>query len=234
MHARKEKDRMREEPGLTFVGTSHIDPDGYEALLGRLSDIRPDVVLLEVSWFSVLFRRTVARLLLKMLHGNIRALGITASHEINNIILYLEMPYEYRAARNYRERTGARVHCIDIPHFSFLRLARAYRVVTKKNLLLLAALPGDRARQEKQLAKKIFSSKERHLADMILSRVSKDRLAVLREQKLVKKVSRFLRKYDGRRVAYVGGWEHMIEDPQKRTLYSMLGGAGAREIVFLK
>jgi hypothetical protein len=59
---------------------------------------------------------------------------------------------------------------------------------------------------------------------MILSRVSKDRLAVLREEKLVKKVSRFLLKHDGRRVAYVGGWEHLIEDPCKRTLYSMLGG----------
>jgi hypothetical protein len=117
MHARKEKDRMREEPGLTFVGTSHIDPDGYEALLGRLSDIRPDVVLLEVSWFSVLFRRTVARLLLKMLHMNLKSLGIPASHEINNIIMYLEMPYEYRAAMRYREETGARIHCIDIPHF---------------------------------------------------------------------------------------------------------------------
>nr|HPJ40588.1 hypothetical protein [Spirochaetota bacterium] len=218
---------------LTFIGTSHGDPGGFDSLYARLRDIRPDAVLLEVSWFSLFFRKTAGAVLKRIFLRNIRSLGITMTPELHTIESFFDIPFEYRAVKQFCREEGVTYHLVDLPFISFLRLLKSHRLVYRKNLLLLSGFTGNRAQQEMSLAKRLFAEQDDCTVDIILSRISKDRLGVKRERKLAEKIIRYRKKYIGRSIAYIGGWEHLLEDPKQRTLYSMVPMRKQRTLAFV-
>ena len=218
---------------LTFIGTSHIDPEGYDSLYRHLCELKPELVLVEVSLYSVLFRRTAGALYRTVFDRNMKSLGLDPTPELMNARRFLDVPFEYLAARRYCRESGALLRLMDLSAFSFIRLLPAFRLVTAGNMRLIATLKADRAAQEKRLARKIFSGKDDFNPEMMLARLSRDRLALAREKKLASRLSRALRRYGSLHIACVSGWEHLIDDSRGRTLYSMAGAGAGRIISFL-
>jgi hypothetical protein len=238
---------------LTFLVTSHIDPEGYRHLLDALEDLCPGIILLEVSLFSLLFRKTLGRIYRAILAHRVKTMRLVLSPELKNALNYLDVPCEYRAAREYSRKTCAKIILLDISRFSFLQLLHAHEIITRRNIETLSIINADRFAMEKALARRIFIEGDDALADVKARAFQKggaqafarfrqggtpgddhDRRLATRESILAERVSSRVKKYRGRRIVYIGGWEHCIDDPKKRTLYSRIDGPKERRIVFLE
>jgi hypothetical protein len=205
---------------ITFIGTSHIDPEGYSKLIALLNSLRPDVILVEVSPLSVLLRRTYGHILKLILRCNLKVLNLKINSEIHNVISYLDLPYEYMAVKDYCCGTGSKYILADISFFTFIRFIHAHKLVTRKNLISLSTIHDNRFRQEKTSAGSIFNKKDTVMSDMKLRQFRNDPHAVRRERILLVRLKKYTAKHCGRKIIYVGGWEHLIDDPQHRLLYS--------------
>ncbi len=219
--------------GLIFLGTSHIDPDGYDHLYAALAGHRPEVVLVEVSRASVILRKTLGAMYKKILRHNLSRLHIDINPEISAVINYLGLPSEYTAARDYCRGTGARLFLVDISLFTLVRFARAHRLISRENLRVLSTVEGDRFGQEKNIARKIFIEGDSAALLFSQNRQEKDPLHRFRERILVRRVRKFCRRFKGRGIVYAGGWEHLIDDDGGKSVYSSIHISKNREIVFI-
>ncbi|HPS56867.1 MAG TPA: hypothetical protein PK514_02075 [Spirochaetota bacterium] len=227
------KPQVNTKSAPLFIGTSHIDPAGYRHLMEILESNRPDMILLEVSPMSIILRRTYGFICRLILDHNLKGGGPGLSPEIRNIISYLDIPYEYTAARDYCMRTGAVYRLVDVSIISLARFFHAYKLVSKKNLTAAAASSNDRFSHEKGIAGNIFNKNDRFLLNMKLSQFSRDRLAVYRENILLRRVQRIVRKNSGRRIVYIGGWEHLMDAPGTGLLYQGFRETAGRIIAFM-
>ena len=91
---------------LVLIGTVHLDPDGYGLLLPLLESLNPVTVTVEVSSYALEFRRTKGTELLARLDP-FRLPDSTLPAGLQPVLAQLEIPYEYRAAKEYSDRTGA-------------------------------------------------------------------------------------------------------------------------------
>ncbi len=225
---------------LLFLGTSHIAPEGQRRLVVALEAARPGIILLEVSRFSLLFRKTIGRIYRGIMERRAREMEVDMSPELANALRYLDVPAEYRAAREYSRKTCAKIILVDVSRFSFRELIHANGIITRQNIETLSIINADRFAQERAIARRIFVNGDDALAEMKArefgdpSGDDHDRRLVTREKVLTQRVISCMKKYGGKRIAYVGGWEHCIDDPKKRTLYSRIDAPKERRIVFLK
>lgn len=225
---------------ITFLGTSHIDPDGYRHLADAVDALRPEIILLEVSRFSLLFRKTFGRIYRALLARRVKEMRLAMSPELANAMGYLDVPCEYRAARDFSRETSAKIILVDVSRFSFLQLIQAHKIITRRNIETLSIINADRFAQERAIARRIFINGDDALAEMkarafgLFPGDDHDRRLAVREEILYRRVISCMNKYRDRRIVYVGGWEHCIDDPKKRTLYSRIEAPKARRIVFLE
>ena len=219
---------------IVFIGTSHIDPEGYQRLFENLHFFKPRVILLEVSRFALFFRKTVGIVYKKILHKRIQKYGLKINSELRGIIGYFSVPYEYAAARRFADDTGASVFLVDISLFSLIRLISSHTLLKRKNLIMLSNAIEDGFLKEEKIAERIFIDGDQFLIDMKMSGFERDKLLMRREKLLIKRVSGYIARYGNKGVAYVGGWEHLINDPGLRTLYSNINSSKTRKIIFLK
>lgn len=218
---------------ILFTGTSHIDPDGYSRLSQVLERHGPGMILLEVSPMSIILRRTYGLICRTILNRNLKKLGPVLNPGIRSITGYLDIPDEYRAVRSYCSRTGAEYRLVDVSIISVARFFHAYKLVTKKNITLTAAIHDDRFMQETAIARNIFTRNDSVLLNMKLNQFRKDPLAVYREKILLRRVIKHVNKNSGMSIMYVGGWEHLMDLPGSGLLYSEFPGAKRRTIPFL-
>jgi len=219
---------------IIFIGTSHIDPDGYVNVMDVLNSLSPELILLEVSPLSILLRRTYGQILKLILHRNIKILKLGIIPELRNVISYLELPHEYRAVKDYCRKTGSEFILADISLFTLFRFIHAHRLVTKRNLLALSGIREDRFIQEKSAADCIFNKKDDILLNMKLHQFRKDNLAMRRESLLLKKLNKYADRYSDKKIVYVGGWEHLLDDPEVMTLYTSCNFSKKRQVSFLQ
>jgi hypothetical protein len=107
---------------LTLVGVVHLDPGGETRLSRLLAGWRPDLITLQISPYAVRWRRRNSRQLQEILSGNLaRAadrLGLgrkqAAAHgAIRAVAAQLQVPFEFRAAREYQRRFGGRIRLVE-------------------------------------------------------------------------------------------------------------------------
>jgi hypothetical protein len=218
---------------LIFLGTSHIDPSGYERLQAVLQETGPQIIILEISRFAIIFRKTLGALYRRILLRRVKKYNLEINTEIENAISFFDIPYEYRAARRYARAQGARVILADVSLLSFLRLSRSYQFIRKKNILSLSGIHGDRFISERKIAERVFSHGDPLMIRLRANGFEGDRLLELREKILTRRIHRIVSRYRNRKIAYIGGWEHLIDDPDKRTLYSNYNLPKKRRITFL-
>ncbi len=110
-------------PGrLALVGVVHLDPGG-ETRLGRLlAGLRPDLITLQISPYAVRWRLKNSLELQERFAGNLsRAadrLGLSrgravAHGAVRAVAAQLEIPFEFRAAREYQRRFGGRIRLVE-------------------------------------------------------------------------------------------------------------------------
>lgn len=238
-----ENNRVNESKNMThainngetvFIGTSHIDPDGHAHLAPVLDSAGPDLVLLEVSRFSLILRRTYGAACRIILEHNIKKTGTAPSPEIRNIRNYFDIPYEYSTVRAYCTGTGAKYILVDVSIFSLARFIHAYSLVTRKNITAAAGVHEDRFILERRIAGSIFSGNDSLLRNMKLSRFRSDPMAMRRERIILSRVTRIANANRDKRIAWVGGWEHLLDDPCSDLLYAGFRLPGRRCIAFLE
>ena len=237
---------------LTLVGTIHRDPNGLPRPLATLEREDPDIITLEMSEYGVVFReRTAPRLkdrLFDILGGLHEKWGQEQDREpdkpqnpfkvgaIRAILLTLELPFEFRAVRAYCKRKRIPYRCIDLSKYSRAKLKMLQEgVITEDNVRkILTFVPVDtheELRKHRLLARRLTSQNVDHLLiRACLSGKMGDGMAH-RDRYMSLRIKEILR--NDKKTLHVGGWEHMLDDPQGKTLYSLLKGLRPRRLLSL-
>jgi hypothetical protein len=178
---------------LILVGTLHRVKEAAQALGEFLTSNKPDLISVEISPYSLSFRKRRKELLPKL---------------SSSLRLFLEIPYEYEVARTYASKHQIPLIPIDLCYLSkrFLREASGLfkRPLREEPLLSFEGHVG--------FVKKVWD-------DKTLGGLLSKRLDPKRERALALRI-RKLFQHHPKRMIHIGGWIHMLDVPG--TLYHFL------------
>ena len=194
--------------GLILIGTVHGDPRG-RARAGKLLDrLRPDMVTVEISPFSLHYRlkhgarwqRRLAAALAELPAGAERHLAI------QRLAAQVALPFEVRAACEYSRRVNVPWRPLDLGFLSRRHLPRyATELLSLANLeALLATADGkleDFVAGEFRRARQAWAGAPRR---RVIPGAPETRR---REHFLARRLRALVSRH--RRVAHLGGWEHL-------------------------
>jgi len=194
---------------LILIGTVHGDPLGYERVRRLLERLRPEVVTVEISRFSVRYRGAWEGRWRRQLNEALAGLppGAAGHPAIQQVAAQIALPFEYRAARDYSRIYGAKCLPLDLGGLSRRHLSRYGRELLRPvNLRALIAEPQDSLED--------LVAREFRRARLALQR-SPWRLAMDGSPETLRReffVSRRLKRLAMKesRVAHLGGWEHLV------------------------
>ena len=124
----------------------HGDPRGYARVLSFLEWLRPEVVTVEISRFSLRYRQAWEGRWQRQLQEALAGLppGAAGHPAIRRVAAQIALPFEYRAARDYSRKYGAQCLPLDLGGVSRRHLPRYGReLLSPANLRALAAEPQD-------------------------------------------------------------------------------------------
>jgi hypothetical protein len=198
-------------PRLILIGTVHGDPAGYDRALKLLSHLQPDLITVEISRFSLRYRRCQESRWQRLLGQALTELPAGASEHlaIRRLMAQVALPFEVRAARDWGSTHGIPWRPLDLGSPARRHLPRyARELLTPGNLQALLATAADAS-----------------LEDFVAAEFRRARLAYLRAPRRLfpandgetrrreRFLARRLRRLAGRggRVAHLGGWEHLVD-----------------------
>jgi hypothetical protein len=171
--------------------------------------LQPDLVTVEISPFSLRYRRAWEGRWQRQLQKALAELPPEAAGHpaIRRVAAQIALPGEYRAARDYSRGRGRKCLPLDLGGVSRQHLPRYGReLLTSANLRALAGEPGD------------------SLEDLVCREFRRARLALARppwrldlhngpetrrrERFWCTRLKRLVRQ--GGRIAHLGGWEHLV------------------------
>ena len=215
----------KDRPPLLMIGTVHRDPRGKSKLLGLLRRERPDLVSVEISPYARAFRALKSAGLRTTLRENLGRIHreegrpwreILSHSAIQGIFLLLKEPYEWRAASAYGVESGCRVQDIDLSEFSEEKLDHVSEVVSLENLrtLLRLSLPSlpEQVADHYRRARFLISYPP---SGWVHGRQLEDR-----ESAMAQEIRRLFSQAEGKKMAHVGGWEHLLELSGGLTLFN--------------
>ena len=229
------------EKELLLIGTVHSDPDGASRLLELLRKERPVEVLVEVSPYGLSFRRRRGRHLLRILGRRLRHLTRGRSDswkgcgQILSIFQQIQTPFEYRASIRYSRESGAAIACVDLSSLSREWIQGSWQgMLETRNLKALLGEPPEGLRETAakgySLASRLLSEKEKGWFSPYVSWLE-DPDSEAREAHLAERVAgTYERAADGR-IAYVGGWQHLLHPTHAGTLCDRLAHLHPRRIL---
>ena len=201
---------LNHSPGLILIGTVHGDPRGYARALALLNLLRPELDTVEISPFSLRYRRQneagwqrrLTRALAGLPPGAARHLAI------QRLAAQIALPFELRAARDYGRSCGLAWRPLDLGSTARRHLPRyGPELLSPDNLRALLSTP-DGSLQE-------WAAAEFHRARLALARPPRrlfargDSETWRRERFLAGRLRRLASQYG--RVAHLGGWEHLVD-----------------------
>jgi hypothetical protein len=193
---------------LILIGTVHGDPRGYERLIKLLEQLRPEVVTVEISRFSVRYRGAWEDKWKARLQKALAGLppGAAAHPAISMIAAQIALPFEYRAARDYERRNGAKYLPLDLGAVSRRHLPRYGELLSPANLQGLLETPAepqeDQVAREFQRARLVLAHPPWRLAGQ------KSPETLRREFFLARRLKRLALKHG--RIVHLGGWQHLV------------------------
>jgi len=227
---------------LLLIGTVHRDPDGALKLRKILAEERPVTLAVEVSPYGLFYRRRNFRHLRRRLVRRVKRLALDLEvawrdwGQINAIEIQLAVPFEYRMAQKYCRDTGAALACIDSSLWSKDWIHKHWqRLLSSENLeALLKCSPETLSKEverEYKIAAHLLSKKEQSLASAFTGDWSAYPLWQQREMELAQVLEETYARVQEGRVAYVGGWQHLICPNTGGTLYDRLRHLQPRRIL---
>lgn len=220
---------------LTLAGVVHKDPAGADRLWKFLDDRRPSGVTLEMSLYSLRFRREHRERLARELAASVERLGAraAASGHVRAIRRAIELPYEYEVCESYARRRDVPLELVDIAKVSRDYLAHYDELVSASNLeKLLDELdpdPAAEADRQRRIARRLLGA-ARPLGKKdwpVLTDPDTD----AREAAMERRIRRVLEKAAGSHWIHVGGWEHLLWLEDRPSLYARLKGLAPDRLV---
>ncbi len=194
---------------VVLIGVVHGEPGAEERLLRLLREIGPRTVGLEVSTFSIDFRRRHGERLRALLERRVARLGL-GGHEgpISWLRRYLDVPFEWAASERFARETGAEILALGDP-----RAAAGFLDLVEEELLAAESLARGFAsgaaeadvESAKRRARRLFSEPDRYVfaGDRHLL-AWRDSAAALALRKRASELP------GDAAVAYVAGFEHVL------------------------
>lgn len=200
---------LNQDSALILIGTVHGDPRGYARALTLLNHLRPDLVTVEISSFSLRYRlkneagwqRRLDRALAELPAGAARHLAL------QRLTAQIALPFEVRAARHYHRNGGISWRPLDLGAPARRHLPRyGPELLSPVNLQNLLSTP-DGSLQE-------WAAAEFRRARLALARPAWRPFpgggseTGRREHFIARRLRRLISRYG--RVAHLGGWEHLV------------------------
>lgn len=220
---------------LLLIGSVHSDPDGFRRSIGWLRFFKPDLVLVELSPFGLLFRKAHERCFQQTLLSNLEEAAETCDipfkqalkhPEIMSARRQISLPFEYRAASEYALHSRATVRLVDDSSFSRKWIATWPEMISIENLVSLLSLPlRERSVQRayRSAALRIRSEAISEL-DMLMERGkwTEERWRK-RERFMADQIRKTLHERVFQKAVFLGGWWHLTTSTQALTLRTILG-----------
>lgn len=227
---------------LILIGTVHRDPGGAEKLRKILTKARPVAVAVEVSPYGLFYRYRNGRRLLRRLMRTVKRLAEDLQvswrrwGQIHAIRTQIQLPFEYRTALSYCRDTGAELSCIDSSTWSKRWIHDQWQhLLSSKNLkALLKQLPEDlrdEVGRDYKMATLLLDPGHRSLISAFAKTWSADLHWQQRETDLARVLEGLYDKVDKGRLAYVGGWQHLLGPNAGGTLYERLEHLQPRRVL---
>jgi hypothetical protein len=218
--------------GLILLGTVHYDPKGFSRTRAFLEGHGTDLILVEISPFSLQFRKEHSSELritfLRNLQAVCQKLGIEPGHarrhvQIASILRQMAIPFEYRASASYARRAGARIAPVDYSAFSRKWIETWPEMISTENIEQLLKL--------KNSSPSISSLYAQAAMRTGIARTSHPEILPAgdapgwqkREESMADKIATALRAFNPLRPVYIGGWWHLSFGGSVRTLREILG-----------
>jgi hypothetical protein len=195
---------------LTLLATVHGDPAGYERAWRLFEQVQPEVITVEISRFSVRYREQAQKDWRRRLAEALRALPPEAEKclAVARLKAQADIPFEYRAARDWGKLHQAPIKLLDAGRVARSHLPRyADELLSPDNLRILweneaSGNLEDFVATEFRRARLAREGKLRPaLRPADPGDRSRERLWAKRLKDLVD---------SGKRVAHLGGWEHLV------------------------
>ena len=225
---------------LLLIGAVHRDPHGAVKLRKLLAEELPVALAVEVSPYGLFYRQRNSRYLRRRLIRKVKSLARDLKvswrdwGQINAI--QLAIPFEYRMAQKYCRDTGATLACIDSSLWSKGWIHEHWqRLLSSENLeVLLQCSPATLAEEverEYKIAAHLLNKQEQALVSAFTRAWSADPLWQQREMELAKALEETYARVQKGRVAYVGGWQHLLSPSTGGTLYGRVKHLQPRRIL---
>lgn len=220
---------------LTLAGVVHQDPSGPDRLWKFLEDRRPAGVTLEMSMYSLRFRRENRERLAAALDASLARLDEKAaeSGHVRAIRRAIGMPYEYEVLEQWTRRREVSFELVDVSHVARELLAHLDELVSYENLVKLLATPEPDSAEE--------AERQRRVATKLIGRakpltpkdwpVPADPAADEREAAMERRIRRHIERADGQHWIHVGGWEHLLWLEGRPSLFSRLKNLAPQRMV---
>jgi hypothetical protein len=207
---------------LILVGTVHGDPRGLERAVRLLDWLRPDLITVEISRFSLRYRARQGKHWQRLLARGLEELpaGAAAHQAIRRLMAQVALPFEVRAARDWGRRHGVPWRPLDLGETARRHLPRyARELLAPENLKALVATESDGSLNE-------FVAREFRRARAAYQR-SPRRLPLAAEAEAGRRerfLARRLRRLAGAggRLVHLGGWQHLVPWQDESGLWQQL------------
>jgi len=205
-------------PGNFYMlGIIHRDRRNPDIIRQWLEKLKPDVITVEVSRYSLDFRHNAGKMYREKLDGICSCLSAEGYGPANpcfeDLYAFLETPPEFTAADDYHRRNNAFVYPVDMDLFSFLKLRSVGELINGENLR--KALAG---------ASENIGTTERVLADLFFHKgvaaFSYDEEMAIRDRSICHKIGILRKRHGDARFVHIAGWRH-LRDPL--SLYGPFG-----------
>lgn len=217
-------------PTLILLGTVHGDPKGFSRTRLFLERHRPDLILVEISDFSLKFRRENSFRLRKAFVGRVRMatrdlnieFGMALKHaQIASILRQIALPFEYRASAAYSKKTGTHLEPVDYSDFSREWIETWQEMISVENIRRLLDLESAGAPVSSQ-----YAQAERIIRGTGLPPEFAPGREIgwqEREERMARQISSTLERFNPARPVYIGGWWHLCCGGRVKTIRELLG-----------
>lgn len=221
---------------LVLLGTVHHDPKGYGRIDRFLCAFRPDLILVELSPFGLLFRKRCRRNLRRSLLSNLRTAARRSKIEWKQALKHpriaalhrqISLPFEYRAAGEYAVRFGVPLFLADHSRFSCRSIASWPEMLMVENLEILLSLPTAYPSSDslyREAARRIREDASLPSPCRSPTTCSIDRrMWKMREAFLAGKILDVLHDFQPASPLHICGWRHMMSGGDIPTVREILG-----------
>jgi hypothetical protein len=156
--------------------------------------------------------------------------------QIEAIRAQFQAPFEYRGAQKYCRDTGATLSCIDSSLWSKRWIHDQWQHLLKRENVaaILEQIPenlGEEVERGYQLAARLLSDRGQILISAFARAWSGDSLWRQREAEMALVLRQLFGRLRQGRLAYVGGWQHLLGPNAGGTLYERLEHLQPRRVL---